>query len=65
MNDLSESQLIQLIKEKKFPAISMWLKYHSPRYQNQRMPSQHISIFELVKKMKDDQEREEKERMEE
>ena len=30
--DMSESQLISLIKEKKMPAIAMWLKHNSPRY---------------------------------
>lgn len=32
INDLSESQIIQLIKEKKLPAISLWLKHNNPRY---------------------------------
>lgn len=32
INDMSESQLITLIKEKKMPAIAMWLKHNNPRY---------------------------------
>ena len=32
INDMSESQLITLIKEKKMPAISLWLKNNNPRY---------------------------------
>ena len=32
INDMSESQLITLIKEKKMPAISMWLKHNNTRY---------------------------------
>ena len=32
INDMSESQLITLIKEKKMPAISMWLKNNHHRY---------------------------------
>ena len=32
INDLSEGQIITLIKEKKMPAITLWLKYHHPRY---------------------------------
>jgi Mg/Co/Ni transporter MgtE len=32
INDMSESQLIQLIKEKKMPAIAMWLKNRHPSY---------------------------------
>ena len=37
INDMGESQLIQLIKEKKMPAIAMWLKHNSPRYRPQPM----------------------------
>ena len=32
INDLSESQLITLIKEKNFPAIQLWLRQHHPKY---------------------------------
>jgi len=32
INDMSESQLITLIKEKKMPAISLWLKHNHKRY---------------------------------
>ena len=32
INDMSESQLITLIKEKKMPAIAMWLKNNHKRY---------------------------------
>jgi len=32
ISDISESQLITLIKEKNWPAISFWLKYHHPKY---------------------------------
>ena len=32
LNDMSESQLISLIKEKKMPAIATWLKNNHPRY---------------------------------
>ena len=32
INDMSESQVIQLIKEKKLPAITLWLKHNNPRY---------------------------------
>jgi len=37
INDLSESQIIQLIKEKKIPAISLWLKHNHPRYGGKNM----------------------------
>lgn len=32
INDMSESQLITLIKEKKMPAIAMWLRHNHARY---------------------------------
>ena len=32
INDLSQSQLITLIREKKMPAIALWLKVHHPLY---------------------------------
>ncbi len=32
VNDLSESQVISLIKDKNWPAISFWLKNHHPKY---------------------------------
>lgn len=34
ITDLSESQLLALIKEKNFPAIQLWLKTHHPKYGN-------------------------------
>ncbi len=32
INDMSEMQMIQLIKEKKMPAIALWLRNNSSRY---------------------------------
>lgn len=32
INDMSESQLITLIREKKMPAITLWLRNNHPRY---------------------------------
>ena len=32
VNDMSESQLISLIKEKSWAAISFWLRHHHPKY---------------------------------
>ena len=32
VNDLAESQLISSIKDKRFPAISFWLKHNHPDY---------------------------------
>jgi len=34
VNDMSESQLLTLIKEKKWPAISFWLKHRNDNYKN-------------------------------
>ena len=32
INDMSETQVVTLIKEKKLPAIALWLKHHHPTY---------------------------------
>ena len=32
ITDMSESQVISMIKDKHWPAISFWLKYHHPKY---------------------------------
>ena len=32
INDLSEAQIVTLIREKNWPAISFWLRAHHPRY---------------------------------
>jgi hypothetical protein len=32
VSDMSELQLVTLIKEKKMPAIALWLKHNRPRY---------------------------------
>ncbi len=41
INDMSEAQVIQLIKEGKLPAIALWLKHNHPRYggKNVRRPA--------------------------
>jgi hypothetical protein len=38
VNDMSETQLITLIKEKKMPAITLWLKHHHTRYGSKSQP---------------------------
>jgi hypothetical protein len=38
VNDMSETQLIGLIKEKKMPAITLWLKHHHARYGSKSQP---------------------------
>ena len=39
INDMSESQIIMLIKERKMPAIALWLKHNHPRYGGSNMQS--------------------------
>jgi hypothetical protein len=34
VNDMSESQVLTLIKEKNWPAISFWLRHHHSTYRN-------------------------------
>lgn len=34
ITDLSESQLISLIRDRNFPALQLWLKAHHPKYSN-------------------------------
>jgi hypothetical protein len=34
VNDMSESQLLSLIREKNYPAISFWLRKRSPRFRD-------------------------------
>ena len=34
ITDMSETQLIGLIRDKNFPAIQLWLKIHHPKYSN-------------------------------
>ena len=46
INDMSESQLITLIKEKKMPAIAMWLKNNNPRYGSKNRSHTHITAAE-------------------
>lgn len=38
INDMSESQIVQLIKERKLPAITLWLKNNNPRYGGKTAP---------------------------
>ncbi|MDP2586306.1 MAG: hypothetical protein Q8P32_00835 [Candidatus Komeilibacteria bacterium] len=34
INDMSESQLISLIKDRSMPSIAFWLRHHHPKYSN-------------------------------
>lgn len=45
INDMSESQLVTLIKEKKMPAIALWLKNNHKRY-GAKLPSRTPTTME-------------------
>lgn len=34
ITDMTESQLVSLIRDRNFPAIQLWLKHHHPKYTN-------------------------------
>jgi predicted ArsR family transcriptional regulator len=57
INDMSESQMIHMIKEKKIAAISMWLKHNSSRYRvtprTPTLPTQESPAFQLYKLVKE------------
>lgn len=48
VNDMSESQLLTLIKEKNWPAISFWLRHHHPTYRNRLEVTTTIPSEELT-----------------
>lgn len=53
VNDMSESQLLTMIKEKNWPAISFWLKHHHHSYTN-KLEVMHTNLDkELTKEQKE------------
>jgi hypothetical protein len=44
ITDLSESQLISLIRDRNFPALQLWLKSHHPKYGNKVEVTGHINV---------------------
>jgi len=48
INDMSESQLLQLIKEKKFPAIRFWLNSRHPKFKRKVEINHSIKEEELT-----------------
>ncbi len=44
VNDMAESQIISLIKDKSFPASSFWLKHNHPNYGNRLELSGSVSV---------------------
>jgi len=48
VSDLSESQLLTLIKEKNWSAISFWLRHRSPKYKDKIEVTAHIKTQEKL-----------------
>jgi len=46
ISDLSETQLVNLIKDRNFPAIQLWLKHHHPKYANKIELTGNLNIKE-------------------
>jgi len=44
ITDLSESQLISLIRDRNFPALQLWLKSHHPKYCNKVEVTGHLNL---------------------
>ena len=44
VNDMSESQLLILIKEKSWSAISFWLRHRNPKYKDKVVVTTKVSI---------------------
>ena len=44
VNDMSESQLLSLIKEKSWSAISFWLRHRNPKYKDKVEVTTKVSI---------------------
>jgi len=42
ITDMSESQLVSLIKDRNFHAIQLWLRHHHPKYNNRVEVTAHI-----------------------
>ncbi len=46
ITDMSESQLISLIRDRNFPALHLWLKSHHPKYGNKVEVTGNLNIKE-------------------
>ncbi len=46
ITDMSESQLISLIRDRNFPALQLWLKSHHPKYGNKVEVTGHFNVKE-------------------
>ena len=50
INDMSESQLIAMIKDRNFQSIQLWLKHHHPKYTNKVEVSGNVTINDPLSK---------------
>jgi len=46
ITDLSQSQLVSLIRDRNFPALQLWLKAHHPKYSNRVELTGNLNIKE-------------------
>ncbi len=46
VTDLSESQLISLIRDRNFQALQLWLRHHHPKYTNKVEVTGHLNVKE-------------------
>lgn len=53
VNDMSESQLLQLIKDRKFPAIRLWLTNNHRRFATRPLKTEAAKQVELTDDQKD------------
>ncbi len=54
MNDVGESQLLTMVKEKNYFAISFWLKHRHPKYRSDKIKLEELKkkegLFDLLKR---------------
>lgn len=46
ITDMSESQLISLIRDRNFQALQLWLRHHHPKYGNKVEVTGHLNVKE-------------------
>ncbi len=46
ITDMSESQLISLIRDRNFQALQLWLRHHHPKYTNKVEVTGHLNMKE-------------------
>ena len=56
INDMSEAQLIGMMKEKKYQATALWLKHNHPRFMSQDKQD-HLRRTQKKQELREDQQR--------